>query len=74
MKQIVISVPDKKYPSFIELINSLEYVTVNDLKKNTKKDAEHPVLKSLRQGLKEVELVKKGKLKSRPLKDFLDEV
>ncbi len=32
------------------------------------------VLKSLQQGLKEVVLIKKGKLKSTPLKDFLDEL
>ena len=35
---------------------------------------QHPVLKSLRQGLKEVELIKQGKLKATRLKEFLDEL
>ena len=39
-----------------------------------KSEQGHPVLESIKQGLKEVELAKKGKLKTRSLKDFLDEV
>lgn len=35
---------------------------------------QHPVLKSLRQGLKEVVLIKQGKLKATRLKEFLDEL
>ncbi|MCW3113530.1 MAG: hypothetical protein JWR18_1926 [Segetibacter sp.] len=34
---------------------------------------QHSVLKSLEQGLKEVELIKQGKLKATPLKEFLNE-
>jgi hypothetical protein len=34
---------------------------------------QHSVLKSLEQGLKELELIKQGKLKANPLKEFLNE-
>ena len=34
----------------------------------------HPVLKSLKKGLKEVKLIQEGKLKATPLKNFLKEL
>jgi hypothetical protein len=42
--------------------------------KKKKPATKHPVLKSLEQGLKEVELIKQGKLKATPLKEFLNEL
>ena len=74
MKKITLNIPDKKYPFFIELIKSLDFVSVSNPSQKMEKASEHPVLKSLKQGLKEVELVKQGKIKSRSLKDFLYEV
>lgn len=73
MKQVIVNVPDKNYPFFIKLVKSLDFVTVDEQPKK-KKAAKHPVLKSIEQGLKEVELIKKGKLKATPLKDFLNEL
>ena len=44
------------------------------IQKKLNAESEHPVLKGIKQGLKEVEIIKKGKLKAKSLKDFLDEV
>lgn len=44
------------------------------IQKKLNAESEHPVLKGIKQGLKEVEMIKKGKLKAKSLKDFLDEV
>ena len=39
-----------------------------------KKAPQHPVLKSIKRGLKQVDIVKQGKLKSRSAIDFLEEI
>ena len=52
------------------LINTLKQNSAKKKKKITAK--EHRVSKSLKKGLKEVELIKQGKIKATPLKDFLD--
>ena len=39
-----------------------------------KSEKNHPVLKSLKKGMKEVKLIHQGKLKATPLKDFLNKL
>jgi len=70
MKQITINIPDNKYSFFLELVKNLGLEKV----KEEPVSADEEVLRSLEQGFKEVKLVQEGKLKSRPLKDFLDEL
>jgi len=75
MKHLTLNIPDKNYPFFIELVKRLDFITLDDEppKKKANK-GKHPVLKSIEQGLREVELAKKGKLKATPLNDFLNEI
>lgn len=71
MKQIILSVPDKKYEFFIELVKSLEFVKeVEVVKKPGKKE----ILAGIRQAVEEVKLIKAGKLKGRPVQELLDEL
>ena len=43
MKKITLNIPDKKYPFFIELIKSLDFVSVSNPSQKMEKASEHPV-------------------------------
>jgi hypothetical protein len=68
MAQITLHIKDSKVPFFMELIKNFDFVEVDEYP--TKEE----VKKNIRQGLKELQLVGQGKLKSRPAKEFLDEL
>ncbi len=52
-----------------------DYVGIQEpIKKKKTTAKQHPVLKSLPQALKEIELIKQGKLKATPPKEFLEEL
>jgi hypothetical protein len=72
MKEVTVQIPDKKYEIFLELMKSLSFVkkvkTVDD--ESTKKE----ILEGIRQAVKEVNLIKQGKLKPTSLKEFLNEL
>jgi len=73
MKEVTVQIPDKKHELFIELMKSLSFV-----KKVKTVDEDEPtkeeILEGIRQAVKEVNLIKQGKLKGTPLKDFLNEL
>lgn len=71
MKQITLNIPDNKVPFFMELVNSLGFV------KKVETDDEptkQQILDNIKAGFKEMELIKQGKIKTTPLKDFLNEL
>jgi hypothetical protein len=71
MKQVTIYTTDKEYNHFIELAKNLHYVKkIETNEEPTKED----VILNLKKGLKEMQLFKKGKLKTTPAKDFLNEL
>ena len=71
MKQITLNIPDKKYPAFIKLINSLDYVK----KAETERDlTKAEILAGIKEGFEEAKLIKAGKLKGRPINELLDEL
>ncbi len=77
MEQLILKVKQpQKLPFIKEMLAAFDdYVEIQEpVKKNKAASKQHPVLKSLQQGLKEVELIKQGKLKATPLKEFLDEL
>ncbi|MDI9338033.1 MAG: hypothetical protein QM539_06380 [Alphaproteobacteria bacterium] len=72
MKQVSIFVDDEKVNQFIELVNNITYIkkfivvdTNSCLNEN---------IDNIKQGFKELNLIKKGKLKSKSVKDFLNEI
>jgi hypothetical protein len=74
MKTLTIKVPDNKYSFFVELIKNLGFakqVEVEDIDIDLDK-AE--ILNGIREAVDEVNLIKQGKKKSVPLKDFLNEL
>ena len=69
MKQITVLVPDKKYPFFLELVNSLGLKKVNQ----TDKLGKHQIIAGVREAVEEMKLIKAGKKKARNAEDFLNE-
>lgn len=69
MKEVTIKIPENKYTFFMELVKSLGFVQVEE-----EEDTKEEVIANLRQGFKEMELIKQGKLKGTPFNDFLDEL
>lgn len=72
MKHITVDIPDDKYTFFLELVNQLGFGT--KMKKRKTVAGEHAIENSLKQGFRELELVKENKLETRSLKDFLNEI
>ena len=71
MKQITLSVNDAKFPFFMELINSLDFVKVEQ----EQGDSKEVIIKNLTKGIKELKNVQEGKTtKGTSLKEFLDEL
>jgi hypothetical protein len=73
MKTITLQVPDSKTTSFLDLVKQLGYakkVQVLEDKPRTKAE----ILEGIKEAVEEVKLIRAGKLKSVPLKDFLDEL
>ena len=70
MRHVTVYTTDKDYSHFVELAKNLQYVK----KIETDEDPKENVLENIKAGLKEVNLFKKGKLKTTSAKDFLNEL
>ena len=66
--QVILDIKDSRVPFFMELIRSLSFVKLHN------ESSKDKIVRSIRKGLKEVELVENGKLKSRSAKAFLNEL
>jgi hypothetical protein len=71
MKQVTLSIPDKKYLTFMELINNLGYVKSMPANDGPSKEQ---VLQDIKDAVDEVNLIKAGKLKGIPAKDLFNEL
>lgn len=70
MKKITLNIPDKRFHFFMELIKNLGFVQVD----KSDGDSKEQIIENLKQGIKEVKLIREGKLKGRPAKELLDEL
>jgi hypothetical protein len=72
MKQVTLYIHDEKYPVFIELAKSLDFVEkiVEEEQKNSGKK----VLKGLKQAIKEMNMIKEGKLQARDARELINEL
>lgn len=71
MRQVTVFTTDKEYKHFIELAKNLPYVKKIETDEVPNKS---DVLDNIKEGLQEVRLFKKGKLKTTSAKDFLNEL
>ncbi|HVS94373.1 MAG TPA: hypothetical protein VHE59_20185 [Mucilaginibacter sp.] len=71
MRQVTIYTTDKEYNHFVELAKNLHYVKkIETDGEPTKED----ILDNIKKGFEEMQLIKKGKLKTTSAKDFLNEL
>lgn len=71
MRHITVYTTDKEYSHFLELAKNLHYVKkIETDEEPTKKE----ILENLKKGFEEMQLFKKGKLKTTSTKDFLNEL
>ena len=71
MRQVTIYTTDNEYNEFVQLAKNLRYVKKVETDEG---DDKVSILKNLKTGLKEMELFRKGKLKTTAANDFLDEL
>jgi hypothetical protein len=71
MRQVTVYTTDKEYNHFVELARNLHYVKKIEMDKEPAKEI---VLDNIKAGLAEMQLFKKGKLKTTSAKDFLNEL
>jgi hypothetical protein len=72
MKQVVLNVPDNKYPFFMELVKSLGFVKVSNVVKLTKKQQEF--VEGTKQSLEQVEQHLKGEIKLKTADQLYNEL
>ena len=70
MKQVVLQVEEDRYPFFMELVRSLEFIRVEE----PEEDSREEIIANLKQGFQEMKEYKEGNVSGTPLKDFLDEL
>ena len=77
MQQVIINVPEKKFPFFMKLMNSLNFVKVVEPSQSLE-DQLSPEQKktwqNIKQGFIELKMIEEGKLKSRPIQELLNEL
>jgi hypothetical protein len=80
MKQVVLNIPESEYHFFMKVIKNFPFVEVDE-KKNKLLELEEKlspsrrkIWSSIKEGLKEVELIEQGKITTKSAKEFLDEL
>jgi hypothetical protein len=68
MKQVIVEIPDKKYPFFIELVKSPGLKNVSPSEKLGKNE----IKAGIKEAVEEMKLIKAGKKKARNAEDFLN--
>lgn len=80
MALITLKIKDNKVNFFRELIRNLDFVQEEKVEASDYGDEEYreptkeEIKENIRQGLREVKLIEEGKMKSRPAKEFLNEL
>ncbi|MCF8460398.1 MAG: hypothetical protein K9G46_06715 [Flavobacteriales bacterium] len=69
MKQITLHIKETKFKFFMELIQNLDFVNVED-----DADSKESIKQNIIDGLGEVKLAKQGKLRTTSAKEFLNEL
>lgn len=73
--QIILNIKDSsKLAFFLEVIKNFEFVAIDKVITDETTNNDTEVLKEIKQAVKEINLVNKGKLKTRPAKLLLDEI
>ncbi|HRO43363.1 MAG TPA: hypothetical protein PL009_11060 [Flavipsychrobacter sp.] len=69
MKRVVLQVQEDKYQFFMELIKNFDFVNVQN-----REDAKKQLIIQIAEGMNGAVLAANGKIKTKPAKNFLNEV
>lgn len=70
MKEVTLYIPEKKFSFFMELVNSLDFVK----KEEGAGHSEERSVKGFKEAVRQINLVKQGKLKARDARELLHEL
>jgi len=71
-QRIVLNVAPRKYDFLLELLQNFDFVKV--VEENDDGDSREEIIENLKQAAKDLKLIKEGKLKGRPAREFLKEL
>lgn len=71
MRQVILNVPDNKFPFFMELVKNLDFVKMKEVEKEPTKEE---ILQGIAEGFQQAKHYRQGKLKLKPAKELLDEL
>ncbi|MDQ3682784.1 MAG: hypothetical protein M3352_06900 [Bacteroidota bacterium] len=71
MRHVTVYITDKEYTHFVELAKNLHYVKKIETDEEPTREE---IINNLKKGFEEMQLIKKGKLKTTSLNDFLNEL
>ena len=80
MKQLVLNIPESEYRFFMKVISNFPFVEVDEKKNKLLKleaklnPATSKIWGSIKEGLKEAELIGQGEMKAKSAKEFLNEL
>ena len=69
-QKIVLNVATRKYNFLMELLENFNFVQIERNNDSSRKE----IIANLKEAAKDLKLIKAGKLETRPLNDFLDEL
>lgn len=72
MATLLIEIEDKKLKFFKELLQNLSFVKMREILPD--EDTDEQVIANIGQGVNEMRLVEQGKMKSRPAREFLQDL
>lgn len=71
MRHVTVYTTEKEYNHFLELAKNLHYVKKIETDEEPTKQE---IVENLKQGFEELKLIKRGKLKTTSIEDFLNEL
>lgn len=72
--QFSVEVPDNKVSFFLELIKNLRFVKINPVLVQEDEVTAEQLKAEIKEAVNEMNFVRKGKVKSRPVEDLLNEL
>jgi hypothetical protein len=72
MKQVTLYIPEEKFPLFIEFAKNINFIKKIEVEDEA--STKEQVLQDLKQAVKEINLIKAGKLKARDARELINEL
>ncbi|MBW8051061.1 MAG: hypothetical protein FVQ77_12130 [Cytophagales bacterium] len=80
MKHLVLKIPEREFSFFMKVVKNFSFIEVDE-KRNKLLDIEEKltpgkrkIWESIKEGLREVQLIEQGKMKAKTAKEFLYEL